>query len=155
MFTQSAWESNDKTWASWKTLSTMCKQQWPLKNKNDELRLNSFQNPWLESILIRFNCLRLYFDILPHGSHYLEKVLKCSSCREKFLNSVKVLKKYLISLLGLEKFLKFTTLSKNIFEHEQYLSFVSLFLMLFLYLRCNCKSYPVIFQSFVVESSIK
>ena len=27
--------------------------------------------------------------------------------------------------------------------------------MLFLYHKCNCKSYPVIFQSVVVDSSIK
>ena len=34
-----------------------------------------------------------------------------ASCLEKSLNSVKDLEKYLISLLGLEKSLKFTTLS--------------------------------------------
>ena len=58
-------------------------------------------------------------------SYYLDKVLKCSCCLEKSFNSVKVLEKYLISLLGLEKSLKFTTLSKTIFVHEQYLTSVS------------------------------
>ena len=46
-----------------------------------------------------------------HGSNNLEKVLNFSSRPEKSLNSVKVLEKYLISLLGLENSLKFTTLS--------------------------------------------
>ena len=46
---------------------------------------------------------------------------------EKVLNSVKVLEKCLISLLGLEKSLKFTTLSKNIFVHEQYFTSLSFF----------------------------
>ena len=46
----------------------------------------------------------------PDGSYYLEKVLHFSSRLEKSLNSVKVLEKYLISLLGLKKSLKFTTL---------------------------------------------
>ena len=41
-----------------------------------------------------------YFLLHVHGSSNLEKVL----------NSVKVLEKYLISLLGIEKSLKFTTL---------------------------------------------
>ena len=48
------------------------------------------------------------------GSYNLEKVLSFSSRLvrlEKFLNSAKVLEKYLISLLGLENSLKFTTLS--------------------------------------------
>ena len=48
------------------------------------------------------------------GSYNLEKVLSFSSRLvrlEKSLNSAKVLEKYLISLLGLEKSLKFTTLS--------------------------------------------
>ena len=40
------------------------------------------------------------------------KVLEFTSRLEKSLNSVKVLEKYLISLLGLEKSLKFTALSK-------------------------------------------
>ena len=39
--------------------------------------------------------------------HNLEKVLNCDSGLEKSWNSVKVLEKYLISLLGLEKSLKF------------------------------------------------
>ena len=59
-----------------------------------------------------------------HGSYDLEKVLSFSSRLEKSLNLVKVLKKYLISLLGLEKSLKFTTLSKNIFVYGQYLTSV-------------------------------
>ena len=51
------------------------------------------------------------------------KVLNFRSCLEKSLNSVKVFEKYLISLLGLEKSLKFTTLSKNIFVYKQYLTY--------------------------------
>ena len=58
-----------------------------------------------------------FFLLHIHGSYNFEKVL----------NSVKVLEKYLLSLLGLEKSLKFTTLSKNIFVHEQYFTSVSLF----------------------------
>ena len=69
----------------------------------------------------RKECFQLFF-FLPnyyhkgahffiHGSYNLESVLNCGSCLEKSLNSVKVLEKYLISLLGLEKSLKFTTLS--------------------------------------------
>ena len=57
--------------------------------------------------------LRLIKSI--HGSYNLETVFNFFS---KVLNSVKILEKYLISLLGLEKSLKFTTLSKNIFVHE-------------------------------------
>ena len=45
-----------------------------------------------------------------HGAYNLEKVLNFSSCFEKSSNSVKVLEKYLISLLGLKKSLKFTKL---------------------------------------------
>ena len=48
------------------------------------------------------------------SSYNLEKVLSFSSRLvrlEKSLNSAKVLEKYSISLLGLEKSLKFTTLS--------------------------------------------
>ena len=51
------------------------------------------------------------FYLLTHSSYNLEKVLSFSSRLEKSLNLVKVLEKYLISLLGLEKSLKFTTLS--------------------------------------------
>ena len=40
----------------------------------------------------------------------LEKVLNFSGHLNKSLNSVKVLEKYLISLLGLKKSLKFTSL---------------------------------------------
>ena len=47
-----------------------------------------------------------------HGLYNREKVLKFTSRLEKSLNSVKVLEKYLISLLGLEKSLKLTILSK-------------------------------------------
>ena len=50
------------------------------------------------------------------GSYNLEKVLSFSSRLvrlEKSLNSAKVLEKYLISLLGLEKSLKLTTLSTS------------------------------------------
>ena len=48
-----------------------------------------------------------------HGSYMynLGKVLNFTSGRKKLLKLVKVLEKYLISLLGLEKSLKFTTLS--------------------------------------------
>ena len=38
-----------------------------------------------------------------HGSYNLQKILKFTSRLEKSLNSVKVLEKYLISLLGLQK----------------------------------------------------
>ena len=44
-----------------------------------------------------------------HGSYNLEKVLSFSSRLEKSLNSVKVLEKYWISFLRLEKTLKFNT----------------------------------------------
>ena len=92
------------------------------------------------------------------------------------LKSVSVLEKYLISLLGLEKSLKFSTLSmpdtfsvKSDYFAEENLAHpepvkltgnVKTFLCmnnicfsvyckcyLLLYLRCNCKSYPVILQS--------
>ena len=66
-------------------------------------------------------------SLAAHGWYNLEKVLKFSSCLEKSSNSVEVVEKYLFSLLGLEKSLKFTTLSKTIFVHEQYLTSVSLF----------------------------
>ena len=48
-----------------------------------------------------------------HGSYMynLGKVLNFTSRHKKLLKLVKVLEKYLISLLGLEKSLKFTTLS--------------------------------------------
>ena len=46
-----------------------------------------------------------------HGLFNLEKALNLTSLIEKSLNLVKVLEKDLISLLGLEKPLKFTTLS--------------------------------------------
>ena len=58
-----------------------------------------------------------FFSLHVHGSYNFEQVL----------NSVKVLEKYLISLLGLEKSLKFTTLSKKIFVHEQYFTAVPVF----------------------------
>ena len=60
-----------------------------------------------------------------HGSYNLERVLDFSSCLEKSLILVKVLEKYLISSLGLEKCSKFATLSGNIFVHEQYVTSVS------------------------------
>ena len=47
---------------------------------------------------------------LLYGSYILEKVLSFSSRLEKSLYSVKVLEKYLISLFGVEKSFKFTTL---------------------------------------------
>ena len=119
------------------------------------------------------------------GPFNLGKVLNFTSRLEKSLNSVQVLKKYLMSLLGLEKPLKFTILQtpsffcqitriilsrriwphprctrtckthwqrKNIFVHEQYFISVSLFQMLLLQLRCDCKSYPVILFA---ESSVE
>ena len=45
-----------------------------------------------------------------HGSYNLENVLNFSSHLEKYLNWVNVLGKDLISLLGLEKSLKFSNL---------------------------------------------
>ena len=50
---------------------------------------------------------------LQHGSYMYNrgKVLNFTSRREKLLKLVKVLEKYLISLLDLEKSLKLTTLS--------------------------------------------
>ena len=51
------------------------------------------------------------FYLLTHSSYNLQKVLNFSGRLEKSLNLVKDLEKYLISLLGLEKSLKFTTLS--------------------------------------------
>ena len=99
------------------------------------------------------------------------------------LNSVKVLEKYLISLLGLEISLKFTTFTVHFLRHtpfsvqldyfaeenlghsrcknlvhEQFFISVYLFQMLFLYLRCSSKSYLVtvaLLQSVFTESSIK
>ena len=53
-----------------------------------------------------FGCIFLWFL---HGSCNLEKVLKFSCYLEKSLNSVEVLEKYLIFLLGHEKSLKFPT----------------------------------------------
>ena len=45
---------------------------------------------------------------IPYFQHLtLPRLLLCNSRLEKFLNSVKVLEKYLISLLGLQKSLKF------------------------------------------------
>ena len=63
-----------------------------------------------------------FFLLHVHGSYNLEKVL----------NSVKVLEKYLISfyILGIEKSLKFTTLSNNIFVHEQYFTVYFCFFIL-------------------------
>ena len=49
--------------------------------------------------------------IFLHGSYNLEKVLNFGSRLEKSFNLVKVLEKYLISLLGLEKSLKSNNLS--------------------------------------------
>ena len=43
-----------------------------------------------------------------HGSYNLEKVLNFGSRLEKSFDLVKVLEEYLISLLGLEKSLKFS-----------------------------------------------
>ena len=52
-----------------------------------------------------------YAFFVAHGSYNLEKVLNSTSRREKSLESVEVLEKYLISLLGLGTSLKFTTLT--------------------------------------------
>ena len=82
-----------------------------------------------------------------HGSYNLEKVLNFISHLEKSLNLVKVREKYLLSLLL--KVLEFLYLL---------VIFVSLFQMVFLYFRYNCKSYPatvVSLQSVVTERSIK
>ena len=67
------------------------------------------------------------------------------------MNSTKVLEKYFISLLGLEKSLKFSTLSNFFFCMSNILL---LFLYFNMYLRCNCKSYPIILQSVIAEGSI-
>ena len=68
---------------------------------------------FLLSPSILFVLYLLYFRsrLNGHGSYNLEKVLKFSIRFEKSLNSVKVLEKYLISLLGLEKSMQFTTFS--------------------------------------------
>ena len=55
-----------------------------------------------------FGSIFLWFR---HGLYNLEKFLKLSIHVEKYLNLVKVLEKYFISLLGHEESLKFTTLS--------------------------------------------
>ena len=113
-----------------------------------------------------------------HGAYNLEKDLNFSSLLEKSLNLVKVIEKYLqlISLLGLEISLKFTNClrhapfsvqldyfaeenlghprCKNL-VHEQHFVSVSLFQMLFLYLRRSSKSYPVtvaLLQSVIAEN---
>ena len=57
--------------------------------------------------------LQWNLDITNHGSYDLEKVLNFSSHLEKSFNLVKVPEKYLISLLGLEKLLEFTTMSTS------------------------------------------
>ena len=49
--------------------------------------------------------------------HIYGNGLEFLKCLQKSLNSVKILEKFLISLVGLEKSLKFTTLSQNIFLH--------------------------------------
>ena len=113
-----------------------------------------------------------------HGAYNLEKDLNFSSRLETSLNLVKVIEKYLqlISLLGLEISLKFTNClrhapfsvqldyfaeenlghprCKNI-VHEQHFVSVSLFQMLFLYLRRSSKSYPVtvaLLQSVIAQN---
>ena len=48
--------------------------------------------------------------LLQHSSYNIEKVLNFASCLEKSSNSVYVPTKYLISLLGLERSFKFSTL---------------------------------------------
>ena len=89
-----------------------------------------------------------------HGLYNLQQVLNLGSCLDKTLNSVEVLEKYLISLLGHQNSFKFTTLSKTIFMHEQYLTSVSYFK------GCLCTSDAIVSQtqsfsiSIVVESSI-
>ena len=62
-----------------------------------------------------------------HGSYNLRKVLNLSTCLDKTLNLVEEHENYLISLLGHQNSFKFTTLSKTIFMHEQYLTSVSYF----------------------------
>ena len=57
--------------------------------------------------------LQWNLDIMNHASYNLEKVLNFSSHLEMSFNLVKVLEKYLIFLLGLEKSLKFTTMSTS------------------------------------------
>ena len=89
-----------------------------------------------------------------HGLYNLQQVLNLGSCLDKTLNSVEVLEKYLISLLGHQNSFKFTTLSKTIVIHEQYLTSVSYFK------GCLCTSNTIVSQtqsfsiSILVESSI-
>ena len=97
--------------------------------------------------------------------HIARTILKRSSRLEKSLNLVKVLEKYLISLLGLEKSL--LCLSYTVFFEIRLLAeeklignvktFLFIFYMLFLHHRCNCKLYSVTvaMQSVVMESSKK
>ena len=61
--------------------------------------------------ILKQNLKQQAMKVSKHGSYNLEKVLNFSSRLKKSWNSVKVLEKYLISLLGLEKSLEFTTLS--------------------------------------------
>ena len=59
-------------------------------------------------ILINSGVDRIFFK---HGSYNLDKVSNFVSRLGKSFNFVKVLENYLISLLGLEKSLKFSNLS--------------------------------------------
>ena len=53
--------------------------------------------------------LPVYITSVCHGSYSLDQVLNLISHLEKSLNSVKLFEKYLISLLGLETSLNFST----------------------------------------------
>ena len=156
-----------------------------LKSQHFEIQIRP-GNRQTKNHLLNELPLNIYLFIYLHGSDNLEKVMNFTSRLEKSLNSVQVLEQYLTSLLGLEKSLKFTTLStpgfffckirlfyrrkfwripgvrtcethgqrKSIFVHEQY--FISvLYFEFYLYLKCNCKSYPVILLGLVADSSIK
>ena len=130
-------------------------------------------------------CVSIKFEVwalnsVLHGAYNLEKDLDFSSRLEKSLNLVtcKVIEKYLqlISLLGLEISLKFTDClrhapfsvqldyfaeenlghlrCKNLMHEQKFVS-VSLFQMLFLYLRRSSKSYRVtvaLLQSVIAEN---
>ena len=78
-----------------------------------------------------------------HGSYNLEKVLNFSGRLSKSLNLVKVLEKYLVSLLGLKKSLKFTTLfipQKPVKLTHTVKTFLGMnnILLLFLYIPSDC-----------------
>ena len=81
-----------------------------LKSQHFEIQIRP-GNRQTKNHLLNELPLNIYLFIYLHGSDNLEKVMNFTSRLEKSLNSVQVLEQYLTSLLGLEKSLKFTTLS--------------------------------------------